>query len=257
MTVLEASMRHGKRRFIGPLLFALCATGSLAACGEDALPPPAPRNPPAGGGGANDEGGDGDGDGTGPMATTLAACGSEANPAQIPAPAADFEHGSFRFELRSGTLRSIEGTALDATRVRDPNVIDLAVLIGTGAFLENGCIARQQGTSFSWEGVACQASDGELFNTFVVEPDSLAGMSGRVKVGATLRVSGYEIERFNDFSPGGGYWQDGGDVLRWWAGDIAKRTLDGHQRLAGTLQYHRAHGLHAHTLRTQGATGHS
>jgi hypothetical protein len=42
-------------------------------------------------------------------------------------------------------------------------------------------------------------------------PEALAGLTALLAPGQVVRISGYEIERFLDFSSGGGFWSDGSD----------------------------------------------
>jgi hypothetical protein len=144
--------------------------------------------------------------------TELPACGPNLNPFDVPPPEATFELDSWRFELRRASeLRSVSGRVLATARGLTPNVIDRAVFLGTGAFLDPGCETDHDGDSYRWSGVACTVGPGTLFNTFLVVPEALAGLASLIASGPTVRISGFEIERFLDFSPGGGFWSDGGD----------------------------------------------
>lgn len=181
----------------------VCCLLVLGACGDDSRPLP-PRT-------------SSNGD-TADMADmpeeeprTLAQCTSQDNPAGVAAPGPEEEVDDYRFALADGSIRSVEGTVLDTSTISTPSVIARAVLIGTGAFLDEGCITSQKGASYSWKGVACTAGEGTLLNVLVVEPDPWPGISLLAKPGMTVRFSGFEIDKFNDFSPGGGTWQDGGD----------------------------------------------
>lgn len=141
----------------------------------------------------------------------LGTCTDDLNPNNINAPSDQTELDNYRFELASTTLRTIEGTVISSVGITDPKPIDRAVFIGTGAFLSDGCITTQNGTSFQWKGVACQDSEGTLYNALLVDQDVFLKDDPEFKAGAKIRISGYEIEKFNDYAPGGGFWQDGGD----------------------------------------------
>jgi hypothetical protein len=143
--------------------------------------------------------------------TALAACETNRNVFDVPPPEATFERDSWRFELLGSELRSVSGTVLSTARGLTPPVIEQGVFLGTGAFLDPGCLTEQSGTSFRWSGVACTAGPGTLFNAFLVVPEALTGFTALIASGQTVRISGYEIERYLDFSPGGGFWSDGGD----------------------------------------------
>jgi hypothetical protein len=228
MRMIVRAIRAGR---VSVGIAAVLASGVIA-CGEDEIAPPAPVKPDTeeeeesgrdAGPGPGDAGGDSM-DAGGP---SVGRCDDELNPYSIAAPTEFFEVDDFRFELASDALRSVTGTVVDSTGVDNPGVITRAVLLATGAFLDEGCVTTQNGTSFRWQGVACQAGEGTLFNVMVVEPVKLAGFSGEITGGKTYRLTGYEIERYNDFSPGGGYWQDGGDdgatgQVSLWLTDICK-----------------------------------
>lgn len=143
---------------------------------------------------------------------TIARCDSEApNPFGIAPPSADTEVDDIRFELGSDTPRAVQGTVIEVDLVETPRAVARAVLVASGGFLDDGCLITQDGASFSWQGVACTAESGQLFNVLVVEPGELSGIAAAVRPGLSLRMSGYEIARYNDFSPGGGWYEDGGD----------------------------------------------
>lgn len=148
-------------------------------------------------------------------------CSEPGSAEPIAPPAIDFERNDYRFELGAATVSSYEGTIIRTATISDPPVIDRAMFLGTGGFLDDGCVTTQDGTSFRWEGVACEATPGTLFNVFVVEPDALRGVSALYTGSEAIRVTGYPIAKFLDFSPGGGFWQPGsvnetqGQVALW------------------------------------------
>lgn|GEM_PF-5759202 len=142
----------------------------------------------------------------------LPSCGPSRNVFDVPPPSTTLQRDDRRFELRSATeLRSVSSTVLATARNLFPPVIEQAVFLGTGAFLDPGCATQQSGTSFRWSGVACTVGAGTLVNAFLVVPETLTGFTALIAPGQFVRVSGYEIERFVDFSRGGGFWLDGGD----------------------------------------------
>lgn len=141
----------------------------------------------------------------------IGACSGERNPFAIEAPTPDFELDDYRFELRGENLRSVSGTVLRMRNVSDPAVIARAVLLGSGAFLDPECVTEQGETSFHWDGIVCKEAPGTLWNTFVVEPENLGGYAWLVEHGTDVRITGYEIERFDDYGPDGRYFVDGGD----------------------------------------------
>jgi hypothetical protein len=202
-------------RIVAVVLLASFALAH-AACSESEASTVSTR----GGDGDGDGNGDGDGDGdgadaeAGSTADDILDCdGDETNPDDISAPAEDFEVDDYRFELASQMRRTVEGIVVstDAAGSGAPSVIRRVILIATGSYLDDGCLIDQNGASFSWEGVACEAESGTLFNVLTLEPEELEGISRSARNGMKLRLTGYEIERFNDFSPGGGYFTDGGD----------------------------------------------
>ena len=146
-----------------------------------------------------------------PMVPKLETCTSNDNPQNVSPPETDTEIKDFRFELKDQTIHTIEGTVISDVKIAKPKVIDRAIFLATGAYLDKGCSTTQNGTSYRWEGVACQASEGTIYNIFTLEHDAFVGASEQVSKGDKVRISGYEIEKFNDFSAGGGFWNDGSD----------------------------------------------
>lgn len=183
-------------------LATLCVVATIsllvAACGDADAPTPAP---PTMNNGATSN--------ASSPTSMIATCGAGTNPYAIAPPAAEDQIGDWRFELSGGTIRSIEGTAVSVRGVGTPAVIEQAVLLGTGGFLDPGCALTHNGTSYRWSGVACEDTPGTLFNVFLVPGEAYT--LPEIEKDTRLRLSGYEIDKFKDYSAGGGYWQDGGD----------------------------------------------
>lgn len=157
----------------------------------------------------------------------IQSCSDNTNPSNISPPATDYQRGKYRFSVETGKIMSFEGDVISIKLISKPGAIDMAIFLGTGGFLHEGCITTHKGTSYQWKGAACQELPGTLFNVFAVEPESLAAITTNVKVGETVRVSGYRITKFTDFSPGGGYWTPGGlqekqGQVALWITDICK-----------------------------------
>lgn len=193
-----------KRRFYKGLLMGACAFGFLVGCGDDQE-----RQIITTG---NSEPNNGGTNSTTPS-LQLEECGSDDNPTGVEPPAEDVEVDMMRFELESESIRTVEGQLIDATDIGSPRAIEKAFLVGTGSFLHEGCIVRQSGASYSWEGAACQLEEGTLINVLTVSGESAQfdDALAQATVDSNLRFQGYEVGRLIDVSPGGGFWMDGGD----------------------------------------------
>lgn len=192
---------------IGPFLCALAVAVSGVGCqGPDPDPYVEPRRLEPYDGGAPPDGGVGV-----DTPKALSACVGERNPFMIEPPAADFERLDYAFMLRGNGLRSVSGTVLRARPVSDPAVIARALLLGDGAFLGVDCDIHQGNNSFGWRGRECKTTPGTLWNTFVVEPENLGNYAWLVDDGTRVRITGYEIETFEDREAGNRSWTDGGD----------------------------------------------
>jgi hypothetical protein len=194
-------MRIGS--FLGALVIAVSGVGCQGP-DPDPYVPPRPLEPYDGG--APPDGGLGS-----DTPKALSACSSERNRFKIEPPAADFERLDYAFMLRGNGLRSVSGTVLQARGVPDPAVIARALLLGDGAFLGIDCEVHQSNNSFRWRGRECKTTPGTLWNTFVVEPENLGNYAWLIEGGTRVRITGYEIERFEDLAAGNRSWADGGD----------------------------------------------
>lgn len=182
-------------------ILTVCAAALITSmgCGEADTPAPAPPAPTGTETTQNSR----------TPAAGIATCGADTNPDGITPPTAETQLEDWRFELSGSTVRSVEGTVLSTRGVTNPRVIEQAVLVGSGGFLESGCSVTHSGTSYSWSGIACQDTPGTLLNVFLVLDEGVDLPT--IRQDARLRLSGFEIDRFKDYSAGGGYWQDGGD----------------------------------------------
>ena len=128
----------------------------------------------------------------------------------VPPPPGEVDN--YKLELESQSIQQLEGTVIeiDAVNERYAGVLEDAVLIGTGSYLSEGCIATNDGASFQWRGSACQIGSGTLHNVITISADDVVeAQIGRLEASDTVRFEGYAIERIVDLSPGGGWWSDG------------------------------------------------
>lgn len=124
------------------------------------------------------------------------------------------EIGQYQLEMGQELEIRAEGQLIESDLVggaNTPRIIERALLLGTGGFVHEGCIVHNTGASFSWMGAACQMEGSTLYNALVVPAsERVTTQLKALQDGMTIRVEGYKIGRFTDFSPGGGWWEDGG-----------------------------------------------
>lgn len=124
------------------------------------------------------------------------------------------EIGQYQLEMGQELEIRAEGALIESDMVGSsstPRIIERALLLGTGGFLHEGCIVGNTGASFSWSGAACQQDGSTLYNALVVPAsERVTKQLKALPDGINIRVEGYKINRFTDFSPGGGWWEDGG-----------------------------------------------
>lgn len=134
------------------------------------------------------------------------------DPAPAP-PALPADIDRYTFKLESEQLASYGGEVRSLSGVSEQYapMIDSAMLLATGSYLDEFCKISHSGGTWRWEGLPCQQGEGTLFNVMPIALSAqIEAELASVKVGDQVRVEGFDIERVERE----GFWNDGGSSAR-------------------------------------------